>query len=85
MTIDERRLLVRERAERAARLVRESWDEITELESIVPQDLPFDVHAYVNMLAAESDDVRIPEEAVDELLGLAAGDGSKAVNIGQVH
>jgi hypothetical protein len=85
MTPDERRLLVRDRAERAARLVRETWDEITALEEIVPQELPFDVHAYVNMLAAESDDERIPEEAVDELLGLSAGHKSKAVNIGQVH
>jgi len=85
MILDERRLLVRDRAERAARLVRESWDEITALEEIVPQDLPFDVHAYVNMLATESDDSRIPEEAIDELLGLSAGDGSKAINIGRVH
>jgi len=53
MTFDERRSLVRDRAERAVRLVRESWDEITELESIVPEDLPFDVHTYVTMLATE--------------------------------
>jgi hypothetical protein len=82
MTIDERRLLVRDRAERAAQLVRESWDEITALESIVPQDLPFDVHAYANMLAAESADCRIPEEAIDELLGLSAGDGSQPIHAG---
>jgi hypothetical protein len=71
MTLDDRPLLVRERARRAVRLVRESWDEITALESIVPQDLPFDVHAYVTTLATESDDGRIPEEAIDELLGLS--------------
>jgi hypothetical protein len=85
MTLDERRLLVRDRAERATRLVRDSWDEITALESIVPQDLPFDVHAYINMLATESDDCRIPEEAIDELLGLSAEEGSKAVYTGLVH
>ena len=71
MRLDERRLLVRDRAERAARLVRESWGEITALESIVPEDLPFDVHTYVTMLATESDDRQIPEEAIDELLGLS--------------
>jgi hypothetical protein len=58
-------------------LVRESWDEITALESIVPQDLPFDVHTYVTTLATEPDDCRIPEEAIDDLLGVLAGDGSK--------
>ena len=42
MTLEERRLLVRNRVERAVRLVKESWDEITALESIVPEDLPFD-------------------------------------------
>ena len=80
MTSNETRLLVRNRAERAVRLVRESWDEITALESVVSQDLPFDVHAYVNTLATEPDDSRIPEEAIDELLNLPAGDGSKALN-----
>ena len=77
MMLDESRLLVRDRVERAVRLVRESWDEITGLESIVPEDLPFDVHTYITVLATEPDDSRIPEEAIDELLGLSAGDGSK--------
>jgi len=79
MISEEKRLLVRDRVERAVRLVRGSWDEITDLESIVPQNLPFDVHAYVNTLATEPDDCRIPEEAIDELLGLSAGVGPKPV------
>ena len=81
MTTNERRLLVRDRAERAIRLVRESWDEITALESIVPEDLPFDVHGWVNTAATEPDDSRLPEEAIDELLGLSARDGSKPCNM----
>ena len=78
MTLDERRLLVRNRVERAVRLIKESWDEITALEAIVPEDLPFDVHMYVTTLATEPDDCRIPEEAIDELLSLSAGDESNA-------
>ena len=78
MMLDESRLLVRDRVERTVRLVREGWDEITALESIVPGDLPFDVHMYVTMLATEPDECLIPEKAIDELLGLSAADGSKS-------
>ena len=70
MTLDDKRSLVRDQAERAIRSVRESWDEITALESIVPEDLPFDVHGWVNAAATEPDDFRLPAEAIDELLGL---------------
>jgi hypothetical protein len=42
--------------------------------------LTFGVHGWINMASTESDDSRLPEEAIDELLGLSTGDGSKAAN-----
>ena len=71
MTVDEKRSEVRRLLEVAVGLVRQSWDAISELESTVANDLPFDVHAYVNILATTPNEERIPENAIAELLGLA--------------
>jgi len=71
MTPDERRALVIQHVEAAVQLVRRSWDEITALEEVAGDRLPFDVHTYVTNLAMEPDDQCIPAEVIDELLGIS--------------
>ena len=68
---------MRQHAEAAVRLVRAGWDEITELESVAGDSLSFDIHDYVDTLATEPDERRIPEEAIDDLMGLSTIGESK--------